>query len=338
MNSQIAAKKVEVGKHDFRIRVLLEKLKNKLKNFTVLDRNGHILGEVKDVKLDGDRQLNLVVVHNENSSGLEPFYLRSKYIQQVDSVTKSLFVDVSKADLNQFSVSERAKTAVAETTASSSTTATLTPEVVDRNVSSVSEASWQHPLDDTVKEIPFHRVASGEEIRYHAGDTPTPVEPENNHKKPEMEGCLSSNERDVIEEEVIRLLAERLIVDRSKRKVGEIVVRKQVETRMVEVPVRYEKLIVEQVGSENKQLAEIVLGAGEVTGIELLEHTTSQTQPTSQPTVTGEFRSPKSASLFLNAIALQRAHGCAKVRVELVLENPELEKTYQEWFNRCSGS
>ena len=59
----------------------------------------------------------------------------------------------------------------------------------------------------------------------------------------------------------------------KQRKVGEVIVRKEIETRMVqiEVPVRYEKLIVEQVSPEHKQLAEIDLGQEVVTGIELSE-------------------------------------------------------------------
>jgi len=62
-----------------------------------------------------------------------------------------------------------------------------------------------------------------------------------------------------LEEEIIRLLGERLVVDRGKRKI-EVIVRKEIETRMIQVPVRHEKLIVEQVSPERKQLAEINLG------------------------------------------------------------------------------
>jgi len=65
---------------------------------------------------------------------------------------------------------------------------------------------------------------------------------------------------EVLEEEIIRLLGERLVVDRGKRKIGEVIVRKEIETRMIQVPVRFEKLIVEQVSPERKQLAEINLG------------------------------------------------------------------------------
>jgi stress response protein YsnF len=63
----------------------------------------------------------------------------------------------------------------------------------------------------------------------------------------------------VTREEVIPWLEERLIVDQKKRKVGEVVVRKEIETEIIEVPVQREKLIVEQVGAEPKQLAEIDL-------------------------------------------------------------------------------
>jgi len=103
---------------------------------------------------------------------------------------------------------------------------------------------------------------------------------------------------------------------------------------MIEVPVRYEKLIVEQVSPEHKQLAEIDLGQGEISGIEL-GGTANQTHDL---TVRGNFHSPKIASLVLNAIAMERRHGCHQVRVEIVVEDVERQKTYQEWFDRCSGS
>ena len=147
--------------------------------------------------------------------------------------------------------------------------------------------------------------------------------------------ALDSVTPQVLEEEIIRLLGERLIVDRSKRKIGEVIVRKEIETRMVQIPVRREKLIVEQVSPEHKQLAEIDLGEEEVADIELPEEiATTDTEPT----VRGVFNSPKVASLLLNAIALERRHGCKKVRVEIVVEDAERQKTYQEWVNRCSDN
>lgn len=64
----------------------------------------------------------------------------------------------------------------------------------------------------------------------------------------------------ILDEEIIPLLAERVIVDRHKRKSGEVVVRKVIETEIIEVIVRREKLIVEQVSPEYKVLAVIDLG------------------------------------------------------------------------------
>ncbi|HBL10877.1 MAG TPA: hypothetical protein DD379_05635 [Cyanobacteria bacterium UBA11162] len=142
----------------------------------------------------------------------------------------------------------------------------------------------------------------------------------------------SDNTPEIVEEEIIRLLEEKLVVNRHKQKVGEVVIRKEIETRMVEVPVRREKLIVEQIGSETKKLAEIDLGEGKIIGIE------PRVVPTSNQgyTVTGNFISPKAASDLLEAIALQNRHGCIQVRVELVVDNPELQETYQKMFDRCS--
>ena len=148
----------------------------------------------------------------------------------------------------------------------------------------------------------------------------------------------------VVEEEIVRLLEERLVVNRSKWKVGEVIVRKEIETEIVQVPLRREKLIVniEQPGVETKQLAEIDLAKGEVTNLGQKDVTRSDTVDSSvlssdtSPTVSGEFLSPKAASNLLEAIALQKHHGCAKVRVELVVDNPELQETYQKMFDRCS--
>jgi stress response protein YsnF len=61
-------------------------------------------------------------------------------------------------------------------------------------------------------------------------------------------------------QEVIPLLSERVVVDRQKRKAGEVVVRKVIETEVIEVLVRREKLIVEQVSPAYKELAVIDLG------------------------------------------------------------------------------
>lgn len=63
----------------------------------------------------------------------------------------------------------------------------------------------------------------------------------------------------VVHEDTIPLREERLIVDKHKQKAGEVIVRKEIETEIIEVPIQREKLIIEQVGPEPKQLAEIDL-------------------------------------------------------------------------------
>jgi len=163
------------------------------------------------------------------------------------------------------------------------------------------------------------------------------LEEVDNHSFPESDDVI-----EVAEEEIVRLLEERLIVNRSKWKVGEVVVRKEVETQIVQVPIHREKLIIEQVSPQTRQIAEIDLGQEDVSGVELTKTPRSDALPPSVPsadspyTVVGEFFSPKAASHLLEAIALQKYHGCAKVRVELVVDNPELQEAYQTMFDRCS--
>lgn len=149
-----------------------------------------------------------------------------------------------------------------------------------------------------------------------------------------VSGDREPNQVVIKEEILIPLLEEKLLVDRTTKKVGEIVVRKKVETRMVQVPVRWEKLIVEQIGSPNKQLAEINLGQGKTTGIELQKLLNSDNNVS---TVNVEFISPKAARDFLEAIALQKQHGCTKVKIEIIVDSQEKQTAYQEMFDRCSG-
>ena len=122
-----------------------------------------------------------------------------------------------------------------------------------------------------------------------------------------------------------------------RQKIGDVIVRKQIETRIIQVPVRREKLIVEQVSPEHKQLAEIDLGEGENFGVDLIPGEIDElVNFDSGLTVSGLFSSPKIASLLLNAIALEKNHGCQQVRVSIVVQNQDQQQKYQEWFERCS--
>jgi stress response protein YsnF len=273
---------------------------------------GQLIGRIEDFILNQSRQLNMVMSRSEAQSTSPLYLLSSKYIQKVDTPNRALFVDLTQTELNQLPVYQPSVQDVQEDSEPS----------MKASVTQVSDTS----LKDS--ETPLPKLESL-----------TTEHPEELNKQSMTD---YSDIREVVEEEIVRLLEERLVINRSKRKVGEVIVRKEIETRIVEVPVQREKLIIEQVGSETIQLAEIDLGHGEVTGVELRDAARPDTlQPEvptsdSRPTVTGEFLSPKAASNLLEAIALQGRHGCAKVRVELVLDNPELQETYQKMFDRCS--
>lgn len=126
----------------------------------------------------------------------------------------------------------------------------------------------------------------------------------------------------------IRLHEERLVVDRGKRrKVGEVVVRKEIETRMVEVPVRREKLIVEQISPTYEQVAVIDLNSVSSE----LEVTDSSS---GQPSVSGEFTSAEAASRFLDAIAHHPSAGHQTIQIRILLKDAAEQATYQQWLER----
>lgn len=146
------------------------------------------------------------------------------------------------------------------------------------------------------------------------------------------ESLGTSSTGEVVEEQVFQLLEEKLVVNRNKRKLGEVIIRKEIGTRMVEVPVRWEKIVVERVGELPEQLAEVDLGRGEITGVELSE----RTLVSDRPTVSAEFTSVQKASKALNAIASQPRHGCTKIRIEIELEDNQFIDPYKNWVENYS--
>lgn len=136
------------------------------------------------------------------------------------------------------------------------------------------------------------------------------------------------------DETVVRLVEERLVVDRSKRKVGDVIVRKVVETRMVEVPVRRERLIVEQVGSETRQLAAIDLGEGEITGVDWSDASSSKPALDPQRTISGDFTSLEIASQVLSHLASNLKGHYENIHLEITLKDQSLQEPYQAWLNR----
>lgn len=142
---------------------------------------------------------------------------------------------------------------------------------------------------------------------------------------------MSNTSPSVIAEETIQLLEERVVVNRSRRKAGEVVVRKEIETRIIEVPVRREKLIVEQVSPEYKQLAVVDLGQVQEDKVAL---GTANALP---PTVEGRFTSVDAAIQFLEAIAAQSDSGLQSVQISVVLEDATSQATYQRLLEQFSA-
>jgi stress response protein YsnF len=296
MNSQPMTKNIGQASSDSRISTSLADLKKKVNNFTVFDQQGQLVGVVHDLIVDTNRRLNLVISNQANQETLEDG-------QQLADKHPSLF----KLQSQRIKKIDKPTKSV----------------FIDLNK---SEIEYMPEYLETERPGDYYeRTPSENSIEQLANSqmTNSPVE--------------ATSLEEVSEEQIIRLLEERLFVESSKRKVGEVIVRKVIETQMVQVPVRREKLVVEQISPEHKQLAEIDLGQGEISGIDLTGvERLEVTHFDSGLTVSGEFNSPKTASLLLNAIALEQNHGCKQVHVTIAVEDESHQQKYQEWFDRCS--
>ncbi|MEH2194972.1 MAG: DUF2382 domain-containing protein [Nostoc sp.] len=302
MNSQPMTKNIGQANSDSPTSTSIADLRKKVNNFTVFDRQGQLVGVVHDLIVDANRRLNLVISNHVSQETLE-------YGQQLANKHPSLFrlqsQRIKKIDKPTKSV------------------------FIDLNKSEIEYMpeylETETPGDSYGQPAPYVPRLSENSTEQLVKDQTT---------NSSLEGI---NLEEVSEEQIIRLLEERLLVKSSKRKVGEVIVRKVIETRMVQVPVRREKLIVEQISPERKQLAEIDLGQEEISGIDLTGvEGLEVTHFDSGLTVSGEFSSPKTASLLLNAIALEQNHGCNRVRITIGVEDESHQQKYQEWFDRCS--
>jgi hypothetical protein len=110
-------------------------------------------------------------------------------------------------------------------------------------------------------------------------------------------------------------------------------VRKEVETQIVEVPVRREKLIVEQVTPNYQQLAVVELGAAQVSESEL----PMVRQTMGAASVSGEFPTTTAAIQFLAAIAAESNSGVRALQINVVLENAAQQERYQRLLEQYSS-
>jgi uncharacterized protein (TIGR02271 family) len=149
----------------------------------------------------------------------------------------------------------------------------------------------------------------------------------------------------ILMETVIPLLEERLVVDLTRRKSGDIVVRKEIETHLlqVQVPVRREKLIVEQVSPEYKLIAEIDLGEQVTDG--LIAKAIAPNDKSISVSLVASDRStidnqrtysPQDAIDLLNDLKNMPDGECEQIKLEIVLTNPDLQANYQAMLDRYS--
>lgn len=288
---------------------LVATLRKKLRNFFVINQQGDRIGTVQDIIVDRQKQLQLLVASTiENSA--PNIQVNSKQIQKIEIADKVVVID--------FTI--------------------ITSEEIERDTAQKHQQTQQSRHGESSL-----RLGDRSEIAAKKSLTKRPeleqvelLAPMDSEIRKQTEIQLDSPQ-ELAPEEIIKLLAERVVVERRKRKIGEVIVRKEIETRLVEVPVRYEKLIVEQVNPERQQIAEINLGEETITARQVnFIDPDERKQSGDKLTVRGRFDSPKIASLLLNAIARERQHGCQQIRLEIIVDTPEKQKTYQEWCDRCS--
>ncbi|MEL6440982.1 MAG: YsnF/AvaK domain-containing protein [Cyanobacteria bacterium J06621_8] len=144
-----------------------------------------------------------------------------------------------------------------------------------------------------------------------------------------MNPAHDSQQLDSPETYQIPLLEERLQVSHRRQKIGEVVVRKQIETRMVQVPVRQEKLIVERIGNNPEQLTEVIIGENNVNGFsyEELNDTNSLYLTKSH------YLDPETAQKLLEAIVLSSASN-SKIRLEIVTTSSQQQVEHQNICDR----
>ena len=112
----------------------------------------------------------------------------------------------------------------------------------------------------------------------------------------------------------ISLYEEKLKVNRRKRKVGEVVVRKKIETRMIQVPIRTEKLIVERIGEGPEQIAEVVISESKIDGFESVDLLEDDNLHITR----SRYLNVKTARQLLQAISGLSSANNAKIRLEIV--------------------
>jgi hypothetical protein len=144
----------------------------------------------------------------------------------------------------------------------------------------------------------------------------------------------SDRQKEIRDSQQIPLWSEKLTVNRRQRKVGEVIVRKQVETRMIQVPIQEEKIIIERIGENPEQLAEVVINTSLVNGVPSNNFARENTLHLTK----SHYLSVEMAQNFLKAIALLPSAANTTIRLEIMSNSSEEQIEHQQICDRYSLS
>ena len=127
----------------------------------------------------------------------------------------------------------------------------------------------------------------------------------------------------------ISLLEEKLQVARQRKKIGEVVIRKKVETRMVQVPIRREKLIVERIGENPELLTEVIIGESKLSDY-------GESDESNINLSHSNFLTVSTAQELLEAIGHLSTATNARVRLEIITDDSTDRDELQNICDRYS--
>ncbi|MEG3978079.1 PRC-barrel domain-containing protein, partial [Microcoleus sp. herbarium8] len=179
MNGQVSAEKIAVAKSITRLNRVPEKVRTKLKSFTVKDNQGHLVGKIKDVYFDESGQLNFVVA-GLGSEKARIFLVSIKLLKKVDYHQKSLFVNINSDEVD------------------------LLP-----GISANSEAQSVENSSEPLNELTNSESTKPSKVMSNLTDS--------DRQNENLETSEEEEDFDIVDREVIRLLEERLVINRSKR-------------------------------------------------------------------------------------------------------------------------
>ena len=131
MNNETSRQQLESIKETAQINRSVEKLRIKLKNFIVIDRQSETIGEVQDIILGHNRQINFVISQNYSLQSSRQFLLISKLVQKVDPSNRSVIVNISKAEIDHLPEYVKQETPGMETPELSDNAETPAYEAID---------------------------------------------------------------------------------------------------------------------------------------------------------------------------------------------------------------